>query len=144
VLFNTAGFDKYFHAVIKEARSAFRFIVYRPTSVINPRTRISSSVHQLVTTGIGDWNHPKEKLDYELNGRIRCVDSVMYIPRPVDLRKGDLIYKTDSGEYFDVLNARDFQSHFQVEASFVEKGFNFSPTGVPQTPYFVENDVVIG
>lgn len=145
MIFNFAAFDSLFQDVVTKSSDSFNFLVLRPIPQTDPETRTTTTTLKIIDSGVANWDVPMERTQYQIEGRVATTDVIFFATGEKTIRQGDMFYRFDTGNFYDVLGKRDFSSHFELDCCYIAMGFNSSISGLsPELPYlaeFIENDL---
>lgn len=127
-----ARFDNKFQEIIQKTEGKFQFAQLRKTVTRDPQTRVSMESLNVVSTDVGNWNHPLQRITYEIEGVVYGVDGIIFVVTPGDYQQTDVIYNMESDKAYRVLGTVEYSSHTELHVAHYVIGQQFKvqqPTG---------------
>lgn len=119
--FNLNQFDRYFEQVIQDPISNFCYMLFKAAFTPSD-TGGGMPTYSMVGAGVGNWAEPLERTPYQREGRIMTTEAMLYLLKAPPMRRTEtyVVYRWDTGEFFDVLGFRNYDSHKEVDSCLLE------------------------
>jgi len=134
--FNNSKMDELFREIILNDEGVFQYALLRKQIVKDPDTLSIKEVMDIWHSGMANWNHPEERISYEMDGVMRDVSGIVFVPKPSDAKKTDVVYNMATDQAYRVMGTVNYSSHMELHVEEYSLGTNFTLPSIPSpTPY---------